>query len=530
MIFQRTSTARGSRQLQLALIGILLACPIPGLTQITLSALTGNNTAACPASGKLPPHCKRPFQGQIDTRPEVATPLFDVSAGNVSDEDIHTYLTQGENTKIFANMMAGFCMNSDSGYCHNNVQTGYTSDDKKTIAAQAEDLRSRHIDGAIISWEGAGTSEDAAALKLQGYLDQKHCSGPQHCDPMYLLMYDGPSREYTVGSTGIRGTTGESCARRRGSDYENCVIAHVRNDMCYMNGKHWGNDAYLKINGRPVVLVFPDERVISPLGPAPSWQDLWTHINEWNDDLRDNCNKAPYSADNGAPLLIFEHIGGFSHAGSSGAYYWVKTHGTQPATDQFVINVGPTSSKGTLDNFYETAQRTSQIVWGAAFKGFNSSRAAWGANRIMDQECGQVWIRSLTESNKYYTGDALPFLQIATWNDYNEGTEIEAGIDNCYTVSARIDGGNLAWSLDPANGTLASLSTVSHLEIYDSRNGRDLTLLANLPPELSGVFPLSDLSRGDHLLYVRMVGKNSILNRVSAAVPFSRTADESHRR
>jgi hypothetical protein len=68
------------------------------------------------------------------------------------------------------------------------------------------------------------------------------------------------------------------------------------------------------------------------------------------------------------------------------------------------------------------------------------------------------------------------------------------------------------------------------LEIYDSRNGRDLTLLANLPPELSGVFPLSDLSRGDHLLYVRMVGKNSILNRVSAAVPFSRTADESHRR
>jgi hypothetical protein len=132
-----------------------------------------------------------------------------------------------------------------------------------------------------------------------------------------------------------------------------------------------------------------------------------------------------------------------------------------------------------------------------------------------------VWMKSLTESNKYYTTDPLPFLQIATWNDYNEGTEIETGIDNCYRISARRDGTNLLWSLDPSTSPYASLSTISHVEIYDSRDGRNLTLLANVPTAPSGTYPLQDLSPGDHELFVRMVGRNSILNHISPPVRIS---------
>jgi hypothetical protein len=145
----------------------------------------------------------------------------------------------------------------------------------------------------------------------------------------------------------------------------------------------------------------------------------------------------------------------------------------------------------------------------------------------MDQECGMVWMKSLTESNKYYTNAPLPFLQISTWNDYNEGTEIETGIDNCYRVSARREGANLTWSLDPSNSPYASLSTVSHLEIYDSRDGRNLTLLANVPTAPTGAYPLKDLAPGDHELFVRMVGRNSILNRISPPVRLSLAADNS---
>jgi hypothetical protein len=290
-----------------------------------------------------------------------------------------------------------------------------------------------------------------------------------------------------------------------------------------MNGTHWGNDAYLKSNGRPVVQIFPDEGVIPATGGAPSWTDVWIHVNDWNSNLPKNCAKAPYNADNGVPLLLFENASGFSHSSAAGAYYWITPQGTEPAHDQFSSNIGPASNAISLDNFYKTAlQHPNAQVWGGAFKGFNSSRSTWGTNRIMDQQCGQVWVTSLTESNKYFTERALPFLQIATWNDYNEGTEIESGIDNCYTVSAHVDGQELKWTLDKAAGAPASLTTVSHIEIYDSQGGNNLTLISTEPPAADGSYPLANLSHGRHEFYVRMVGKNSILNRISSRVYFAK--------
>jgi hypothetical protein len=508
---------------QSVFFALLLFCAIGAHAQADFPSLTANNTSACPSVGKLPSHCQKPFSGHTDTRQQVATPLFDAPAGNVSDEDLHSYLAQGATTKIFANVMPGFCTNSEERRCHNNVQTGYTSDDQKTVAAQAEDMRRRHIDGAVMVWQGAGTGEDGAALKLQSYLNANHCSGPQKCDLMYVVMYDGPTTKYTVSATGIPGTTNKGCAGKSGADYENCVIAHIRNDMCYLNGHHWGNDAYQKVNGRPLVMIFPDEDIIPAVGSAPSWTDVWVHIKDWNNNLPTNCTKPPYNADNGVPLIIFENEVGLSHAASSGSYYWLKPAGTDPARDQFVQNIGPKTNQGTLDYFYEAAaQHKDALVWGSAFKGFNSSKSPWSPDRIMDQQCGQVWLSSIGEANKYYTDRPLPFLQIATWNDYNEGTEIESGIDNCYTVTARVDNDNLIWNLNSTKSEFASLSTVSHVEIYDAKKGHELMLLANVPPAINGTYPLASLSRGKHELYVRMVGKNSILNRISPGVEISK--------
>jgi hypothetical protein len=442
-----------------------------GSGPVTLASLSATNTAACPSSAPLPAHCQTTFTGQIDARPEVATPDFDHPAGNVSTDDIHAYLTNGTSANIFANFMLGFCVQAGSAYCNNNVTTGYNSNDANTVAAQVEDLIRRRIDGAIVTWEGAGTSEDGATLNFQAYVNAKHCSGPQNCNPRYLIMYDGPSMAYNVTSTGVTGTSGASCSGKMGTNYENCVIAHIKNDMCYMNGMHFGNDAYFKVGGRPVVQVFPNESVIPSSGPAPSWADVWKWIGQWNSNLPQNCvisggGAQAYNANHGAPLVVFENAGGFSHQDSAGSFYWLQLSGTDPASDQFVTNISPASRGGTLDNFFETAQQfPGEQTWGAGFKGFNSSRAQWGRNRIMDQACGQTWIQSLTEGNHYYSNAVLPYVQIATWNDYNEGTEIESGIDNCYAVSGTASGTMLAWRLNPTNSSMASLTTVAHIEI-----------------------------------------------------------------
>lgn len=509
----------------------------------SLSSLTGNNTAACPASGTLPAQCQDAWAGQTDSRSGIATPLYDRPAGNVSTVDPHGLLTDGSSTKIYSLVMLGFCtspqsVNPTTGVenCSNNVVTGYTSNATSTVQAQAKDMINRHINGAAMNWEGDGTSEDGATLKMQSYLNGNYCSGPQDCTLMYLIMYDGPSWQYNVTSTGIPGTSGNGCPTSlsgtfTAADFENCVIAHIRNDMCYMNGYHWGNNAYQKHNGQPVVQYFPDETVIPATGSAPSWADVWVHIGEWNSDLESNCAEAPYNDDNGVPVVVFENTGGFTHEDTSGSYYWIEpaNPGTsqEQVADQFEYNISPATTAGTEDYFYTTAQgyHSSQEVWGAGFKGFNSEQASWGTGRVMDQLCGQTWYNSLTAANGNYinTEGALPFLLVDTWNDYNEGTEIESGIDNCYTSSASVNGSTLTWKLTPTNSSAASLNTVDHIEIYDSPDGENLTLIDTVahPTSTSGTYSLSGLSAGTHYLFARMVGINSVLNRMSSSVKYT---------
>jgi hypothetical protein len=494
---------------------------------IALSALTGNNTAACPAAGVLPAWCQHPFTGQSDSRSGIVTSQFDPPAGNVSDEDIHSYLGQsGSEAKIFANFMLGYCTSTSSAYCHNNVQTGYTADDENTIAAQAADLQRRHIDGAIMSWDGDGTSQDEATLLFQSWANLNACSGSQGCTLTYLIMYNAASLDYNVASTGIPGTSGQSCSGLTGQTYETCAVAHLRNDLCYINGAHWGNAAYQRANGRPILEVFPDETILPATGPAPSWTDVWMQIGDWTNDLPQHCAIAPFNSDHGVPLIVFENRAGFTHEASSGSFYWVNPAGTDLATDQFTYNISQASDSGTLDSFLKSAITfNGELAFSGAFKGFNSIQATWGTGRIMDQQCGQTWMDSLTEGNKYYIG-GVPYLQIATWNDYNEGTEIESGIDNCYTISAETSGSSLNWELNPSSAA-ASLLTVSHIEIYDSPDGTNLTLVATQPAAMGGSWSLAGLTSGTHTLYVRMVGKNSILNQISPAILYKKLAAKS---
>ena len=494
--------------------------PHPGGTGSTvpLASLTANNTSGCPAGGTLPAWCQQPFTGQVDSRTGVVTPEFDPPAGNVSTEDIHSYLSSGAQTRIFANFMLGYCISTTSAYCSNNVETGYTSNNAATVAAQAADIESRHFDGAAMSWEGAGTKEDSATLLFQSWADQNACSS-SGCKLTYLIMYNGASMAYNVKSTGIPGTSGASCSGLTGAAYESCVILHMRNDMCYMNGMHWGNSAYEKFNGRPILQIFPAEGVIPASGPAPSWADVWLHIEDWNSNLPANCGQAPYNADHGVPLVVFENTGGFTHQDSSGSFYWIEPSGSDLSTDQFTYNISPQGVGATLDSFLANSLTyAGELVWTNGFKGFNSIQANWGTGRIMDQQCGQTWIKSLTESNGYYLG-GVPYLHISTWNDYNEGTEIETGIDNCYAISAGVSRSNFTWQLN-ASSASASLSTVSHVEIYDSADGQSLTLLATQPAAASGTYNLNGLSSGSHILFARMVGKNSILNRISSGVSY----------
>jgi hypothetical protein len=108
---------------------------------------------------------------------------------------------------------------------------------------------------------------------------------------------------------------------------------------------------------------------------------------------------------------------------------------------------------------------------------------------------------------------------VATWNDYNEGSSIEDGIDNCFRVAASVQGSALNWSLSTTSSN-ASTSTISGFLVFDSTDGTNYTQVASLPASARS-FDLSGLSAGSHQLFVKMAGLPSILNQSSSQVSFS---------
>ena len=172
-------------------------------------------------------------------------------------------------------------------------------------------------------------------------------------------------------------------------------------DLQYVYNNLVPSPNYMRRNGRPVIAFFGIET------KKINWKEVYKSVG------------SP------APLFVFENSGGFSDSESGGSFAWA-----QPTRKGVDIGLS------YLDNFYKVGlSKPSEITVGTGYKGFNDSLASWGDHLKMTQQCGQTWLASFAEAGKYYSaGNQLENLQIVTWNDYEEGTEIETGIDNCITV------------------------------------------------------------------------------------------------
>src|SRR5207302_870647 len=96
---------------------------------------------------------------------------------------------------------------------------------------------------------------------------------------------------------------------------------------------------------------------------------------------------------------------------------------------------------------------------------------------------------------------------------YEEGTEIETGIDNCVGVTASVSGDTLNWTIT------GDESTIDHYTAFISSDGTNLMPVADLP---AGTRTLNLASfgfdAGTYSVFVKAVAKPSILNHMSAAV------------
>lgn len=476
----------------------------------TLNKETSNNTAACSAAGS-PSYCQGGFTGMTDS----ATGTFNPAPGNVSNEDIHELLYQGATTRIFSYFQPWFCMQSGSTatgagtLCNKHIQVGYTSNNSATVSGQLNDMLRRGFDGTIIDWYGTDQTVapgyDATTQLVRNNLAAR-CSGPQSC-PMYIaILADEGSYKWT------------KCPQNNGVDQTTCLTNAINGDLDYLNANYFPSNAYLRVNnltqqvdpnGRPIVLFFICEECWA--SPKPNWSNIWAQV---------RAHTNTYGSTTPQLYFIFRNQNGFTHTETNGAFAWVNWYGS---SDTYGFTY--------LDNFYDTAKSATTsnptlITFGAGWKGFDENLAPWtSSGRTIAQQCGNTWVQSfqqVTHNSDFGSGKQLPFLGIVTWNDYEEGTEVETGIDNCLSLSASVSGNTLSWTLS-FSGSGGSEATVHHYLVFDSLDGQNLTQVATLQPGTHSLDlnTVNLLSGSSHTLYVKAVGKPSIQNKMSNAATYT---------
>jgi hypothetical protein len=376
-----------------------------------------------------------------------------VGAGNVSRLPLRSLLPGGSNTKIYVTWLGWFGRQDHLG-------VGYNSDDSGQIHRQVEDMISRGVQGAIAAWYGAANTSIDTATQLLRAEAETHAGQFE-----FAIMED-------MGAL-------NSAAIANGCDVTDQLIS----DLTYVASQYESSPAYMRMNGRPVVFFFF----------VDAYYIDWSRV---------------IASIPGNPLLIFQGPDGLTRKLSDGGFSWVLINSNDPFDPELAAQ----------DTFYQAAQQApGRLVFGSAYKGFNDTLATWGTNRVVHQRCGQTWLQTFSEVGKFYSSNnQLPAMQIATWNDYEEGTAIEPGIDNCIYLTPSQSGTTIHWDVNGGDE-----STIDHYTVFISTDGTNLAKLADVPAG-TRTFDLSQLSLppATYFVFVKATGKPSIQNKMSPAIAY----------
>jgi len=462
----------------------------------TLIQQLSNNTSLCSSAndpgGNLP-YCSAFFNGFNTNSNDVGaeTLVPNAPAGHVSPISAKQLMYAGWTGRLICEYQPWFGLSS-----HKSV--GYNENSAATVAAQDSFMITEGCDINLVDFYGslsAGQSFNLATTNAV-FADLNNRSGY----PLkFGIMEDKGALTATCPTSNQTETATVTCL-------QNALIT----DMDYINTHYANSGVYLSDAGKPVIFLFIPPTTW-PVLTSADWTAIWTAVKAHTDT---------YTA---GFKYIFQ-FGSFTTASyDNGRFGWVQP-AAYDATKQFWWGSNTNSSPVYLDNLYSSGlSHQSQLTVGVIYKGFDDNNASWGGNRVMAQQCGQVLLKTANEISKYFGGanPQIPYVQIATWNDYEEGTSVEDGIDNCYTVNASLSGSQLSWSLVASDATYASTSTIHHFNIYYADPVGNLYMAASNLPVTAMAFDLSTVvPPGTWNVYVEMVGQPLIVNRMSSALTY----------
>lgn len=271
----------------------------------------------------------------------------------------------------------------------NHIKVGYTSDDPTALRKQIQEARNIGIYAFAVDWYGPRRPFlDHSYAVLQQVASENHYH--------VCLMYDETQED-------------------NGQATEEALEAMDEAYKRYIGPGAPGRDAYLYYQDRPVIFIFPKKG-------HTDWHRVREAVNTWEKP----------------PLLIYDDDPPPQYMSDfDGEYAWVHpSHGWAPD--------GSDWGKQYLEGFYTKMEhRPGKITVGGVWPGFNDTKASWSLNRHMDRRCGRTFDDTLQLFRQYSAHESIPFIMIATWNDYEEGTQIENGISHCKAQqSAALSSGN----------------------------------------------------------------------------------------
>ncbi len=329
----------------------------------------------------------------------------------VSDADIRERAPHAE--RVVAHLMGWF---GHGGH----LDVGYASDDPAVAARQVAAARARGIRGFVVDAYGGLSPEIARAYAE--VLAAADASNTEEIEPFEVAyMYDYGALRWGAPDPHDR----ES------------VTTHMIEELRAVHAASMAEgaphaEAYLRVAGRPVLFTFAYADVAAP-------------------DLA--RVRAALDALSPSPLLVDLNPDTEASPWVDGWYSWINFEGGDGAP--------------YLRWFYDTAFGDGRLTVGAAWPGFDDSLASWGGGRVQEGRCGRQLADTLAiaEEKAMRWGRTLPLLQLETWNDYEEGSAIEQGVDGCVTVAELsvthvAAGDEVSWSVEDPEGW------VTRVEVY----------------------------------------------------------------
>jgi hypothetical protein len=486
----------------------------------TRTALTANDTSASSLFRDEYTPAARFFGADIKVvtngdNPAAATTAATLADGAISKVSLHTLLPANPAAKIFFETQSWFCTNATSSttalssalnadQCGSHLDIGYANNSTAQASKQVADMQSRGADGLLLDWQGPGGT----------LVQNQHTTDVTEINDGALFAFKTAAEATKNFSFAVvEDEAAKASSKANGGDWTKGIIA----DLTYLSEKLFPSPAYYRSKGQPVVFFFGVDHYASVAGSSIDWA-------------------AVHEALPGV-LFVFENTG---HTLADGDYAWPSPTpiGSYPGSDPFDV-------ASYLPYFYKEAAATAvKLTYGMAYKGFDdhavngwvstsSSSTYENGRRYSGQQCGKTWLDSFSSANAH--AGALEAVQLPTWDDYEEATELESGIDNHLAVSAKVSGSTLSWTLAAERGAPEDCTdaiskgfdladTVHHFAVYASPagDGEKLTLVADdLSPATRSLDLTGKLAAGSWVLSVRAVAQPSITNKLSTAVAYT---------